>query len=207
MVFAIGPEIARGAGGGSIHAVVGDPSKVAKVMSARDIKEVLVQMYVNRLDPSLAPMIYSYGQVSRTKMMYVIMDKIDGTLETRMHSGWRPGCRDVALIASLVRRLHKIGVAHYDLHPGNIGFKGKVPKLIDFGWAEIAPGEITAATNASIAANAEVRNAKKKPFLNHRALNTWGQFCSRGNNNGKNNNKPKNNNRKRGQTTRKILRV
>ena len=91
MVFAIGPEIARGAGGGSIHAVVRDhavvPSKVAKVMPARDIKEVLVQMYVNRLDPSLAPMIYSYGQVSRTKMMYVIMDKIDGTLETRMHSG------------------------------------------------------------------------------------------------------------------------
>jgi tRNA A-37 threonylcarbamoyl transferase component Bud32 len=183
----IGTKIAQGLGGGAIFSYVGDNNKVVKVMplNADAMKEVMIQIYVNKMDPELAPRIYDYGQLSSNGAlyMYVVMEKIDGTLDAQMKKGWTPSCDDVAVVNGLIERLHAIGVAHYDLHAGNIGYKvarGQMsPKIIDFGWAEISPTQVTPEKNMAMAKNAKVRTSRNKPYLDSKAKEIWTSFCKR----------------------------
>lgn len=73
--------------------------------------------------------------------LYLRMEYIDGTplhtwVERHVLSG-----RDRDTIMSLLDRLHKLGVAHQDLHSGNIMVQERTPgnpvfRIIDYGFAE-----------------------------------------------------------------------
>lgn len=168
----LGNVVGKGLAGGTVHSVIDHPGLVAKVMrpTPENYKEVFVQIYVNRLDPKLSPMIHTYFK--REGKLVVVMDRINATLENASKRGGRLTCPDARVVKGLVSRLHAIGVVHHDLHAGNIavGSDGN-PVVIDFGWADIFPAPISRNVNAALGAG--------KPFTNYGALDKWLEACDR----------------------------
>lgn len=90
------------------------------------IKEVLILYYLQSKKFAFAPAPKAYGYCNGL-FFYILMSKI---------TGGRAESKDYNQCLLSVEEMHRLGVAHLDLHPGNLLTNRLGCFLLDFGFAE-----------------------------------------------------------------------
>jgi tRNA A-37 threonylcarbamoyl transferase component Bud32 len=91
------------------------------------------EIYISKLagDNGLSPKVHDYFQFGDN--IYMIMDKLDETLENMMYDNKFPML--YKKVQNKINLIHDLGIVHKDLKLDNIMVKGDDVFIIDFGLA------------------------------------------------------------------------
>lgn len=75
---------------------------------------------LSTVKPTYLPEIRDYGIASKSSSLYVVMDRIDGVTWDKILIEDCEKIEVIEKIVAAVEHLHEIGIAHGDIHPGNV---------------------------------------------------------------------------------------
>src|SRR5690606_38063145 len=85
------------------------------------------------VNPTCSPKIYEYGLASKSGSMFLVMEQVDGVTWGDTHLEPSEKKEIIEKLVGAVEHIHELGIAHGDLHPGNvmIGRQDRNVYLID----------------------------------------------------------------------------